>query len=179
MVGQPALSSEVDADASFPHLQRPDPEPKRSNSSEGGGVQGGVRGSTAATTLVISPGQTMGVLLTAFARARRRPSLPSPSQTMGVLLTAAARARPRPPPPSPSCPTPIPSACWTQHHRHRSSSTRRGVPEPPRPGTPAVQQTPARWPKLLGQIPAVDCKFFFAVRLDADPCQSRVNGTFS
>jgi len=34
-----------DAHASFSHLQRPDPEPKRSNSSEGGpGVQGGVRG---------------------------------------------------------------------------------------------------------------------------------------
>ncbi|KAL6841323.1 hypothetical protein ACP4OV_028841 [Aristida adscensionis] len=123
----------------------------------------------AATTLVISPGQTMDVLLTAAAApsaAAFAIAVAPYTNTVGTFdnTTAvavleyapqpAAALRRLPPPPLPAYNDTAAVANFSANFRSLASA-----------------QYPARVPR------AVDRRFFFAVGLGTDPCQSAVNGT--
>ncbi|XP_062231576.1 putative laccase-11 [Phragmites australis] len=123
----------------------------------------------AATTLVISPGQTMDVLLTAATN----PSSPAfaiavapYTNTVGTFDNTTANA--------------------VLEYAPQRAAVLRGIPAPALPlynDTGAVANfsanfrslTSAQYPERVPQ--SVDRRFFFAVGLGVDPCQSRVNGT--
>ncbi|KAL5202234.1 hypothetical protein ABZP36_013186 [Zizania latifolia] len=128
----------------------------------------------AATTLVISPGQTMDVLLTAAANPSSQAfaiAIAPYTNTVGtfdnttataVLEYAAAAAPPR------------------------KAAALRGLPLPSLPAyndTSVVANFTAKFRSLASakypaRVPStVDRNFFFAIGLGADPCQSPVNGT--
>ncbi|XP_066368245.1 putative laccase-11 [Miscanthus floridulus] len=123
-----------------------------------------------ADTLVISPGQTMDVLLTAAAS----PSSPAfaiavapYTNTVGTFDNTTAIA-------------------VLEYDGAPQQSALRNLPPPALPlynDTGAVANFSAKFRSLASaQYPAlvprtVDRRFFFAVGLGADPCQSRVNGT--
>ncbi|XP_066362288.1 putative laccase-11 [Miscanthus floridulus] len=125
-----------------------------------------------ADTLVISPGQTMDVLLTAAAS----PSSPAAAfaiavapytNTVGTFDNTTAIA-------------------VLEYDGAPQQSALRSLPRPALPlynDTGAVANFSARFRSLASaQYPAhvprtVDRRFFFAVGLGLDPCQSRVNGT--
>ncbi|KAF8703848.1 hypothetical protein HU200_031944 [Digitaria exilis] len=124
-----------------------------------------------AATLVISPGQTMDVLLTAAAAATSSPAFAiavAPyTNTVGTFdnTTAVAVLDYAPPPqvtgaaalPLPALPLYNDTAAVANFSANFRSL--------------ASTSYPARVPQ------AVDRKFFFAVGLGSDPCKSRVNGT--
>jgi laccase len=123
-----------------------------------------------ADTLVISPGQTMDVLLTAAAS----PSSPAYAiavapytNTVGTFDNTTAIA-------------------VLEYDGAPQQAQLRNLPPPALPlynDTGAVANFSAKFRSLASaQYPAlvprtVDRRFFFAVGLGADPCQSRVNGT--
>ena len=128
-----------------------------------------------ADTLVISPGQTMDVLLTAAAAT-------APSSTAAYAIAVA----------------PYTNTVGTFDNTTaiavleyygappQSAAALRNLPLPALPlynDTGAVANFSAKFRSLASaQYPAlvprtVDRRFFFAVGLGADPCQSRVNGT--
>ncbi|WVZ98840.1 hypothetical protein U9M48_044217 [Paspalum notatum var. saurae] len=125
----------------------------------------------AATTLVISPGQTMDVLLTAHAAVL--PSAPAfavavapYTNTVGTFDNTTAVA--------------------VVEYAPQPASAARGLPLPALPlynDTAAVANFSASFRSLASadypaRVPrAVDRRFFFTVGLGADPCQSPVNGT--
>ncbi|KAG2618817.1 putative laccase-11 [Panicum virgatum] len=123
----------------------------------------------AATTLVISPGQTMDVLLAAAA------SPPAPAfaivvapytNTVGTFDNTTAVA--------------------ALEYAPQGAAALRSLPAPALPlynDTGAVANFSAKFRSLASarypaRVPrSVDRRFFFAVGLGADPCRSRVNGT--
>ncbi|CAL4908547.1 unnamed protein product [Urochloa decumbens] len=125
----------------------------------------------AANTLVISPGQTMDVLLTAAAA---NPSSPAAyaiavapyTNTVGTFdnttAVAALEYAPQSTAALGSLPLPVLPLYNDTGFVANFSANFRSL---------ASARYPARVPR------SVDRRFFFAVGLGADPCQSRVNGT--
>ncbi|KAF0923917.1 hypothetical protein E2562_007758 [Oryza meyeriana var. granulata] len=126
----------------------------------------------AATTLVISPGQTMDVLLTAAANPSSQAfaiAVAPYTNTVGTFDNTTAVA-----------------ALEYGAAAPQSAAALRSLPLPALPeynDTGAVANFSANFRSLASaQYPApvprtVDRHFFFAVGLGADPCQSPVNGT--
>jgi laccase len=125
-----------------------------------------------AATLVISPGQTMDVLLTAAAATPPSPAyaiaVAPYTNTVGTFDNTTA------------------VAALEYAPQQVGVAALRGLALPPLPlynDTGAVANFSANFRSLASaQYPArvprtVDRKFFFAVGLGADPCQSRINGT--
>jgi laccase len=127
----------------------------------------------AAATLVISPGQTMDVLLTAAAASAAAQSsafaiaVAPYTNTVGTFDNTTAVAA-------------------VEYGPHQSAAALRSLPLPALPrynDTAAVANFSAMFRSLASaRYPArvprtVDRRFFFTVGLGADPCRSRVNGT--
>ncbi|CAN6332819.1 unnamed protein product [Urochloa humidicola] len=124
----------------------------------------------AANTLVISPGQTMDVLLTAAATT-------PPSSTYAIAVAPYTNTVGT---------FDNTTAVAALEYAPAPSAVLRSLPLPALPlynDTSAVANFSAKFRSLASarypaRVPrAVDRKFFFAVGLGADPCQSRVNGT--
>uniref|UniRef100_A0ACD5TFZ1 Uncharacterized protein n=1 Tax=Avena sativa TaxID=4498 RepID=A0ACD5TFZ1_AVESA len=123
----------------------------------------------AATTLVISPGQTMDVLLTAATNPSSTAfaiAVAPYTNTVGTFDNTTAHA--------------------VLEYALQSPAAVRNLPPPPLPrynDTGAVTNFSSRFRSLASaRYPArvplnVDRHFFFAVGLGADPCKSPVNGT--
>ncbi|PWZ18954.1 hypothetical protein Zm00014a_023910 [Zea mays] len=127
----------------------------------------------AAATLVISPGQTMDVLLTAAAASAAAQSsafaiaVAPYTNTVGTFDNTTAVAA-------------------VEYGPRQSAAALRSLPLPALPrynDTAAVANFSAMFRSLASaRYPArvprtVDRRFFFTVGLGADPCRSRVNGT--
>jgi laccase len=123
----------------------------------------------AATTLVISPGQTMNVLLTAATNPASQAfaiAVGPYTNTVGTFDNTTAQA--------------------VLEYAPQRAAAVRNLPPPPLPrynDTSAVTNFTSRFRSLASarypaQVPlSVDRHFFFAVGLGADLCQSPVNGT--
>uniref|UniRef100_A0A452Z9G7 Laccase n=1 Tax=Aegilops tauschii subsp. strangulata TaxID=200361 RepID=A0A452Z9G7_AEGTS len=123
----------------------------------------------AATTLVISPGQTMDVLLTAATNPSSTAfaiAVAPYTNTVGTFDNTTATA--------------------VLEYTPQRPAALRGLPAPPLPrynDTGAVTNFSSNFRSLASarypaRVPlSVDRSFFFAVGLGADPCQSPVNGT--
>ncbi|VAH19869.1 unnamed protein product [Triticum turgidum subsp. durum] len=123
----------------------------------------------AATTLVISPGQTMDVLLTAATNPSSTAfaiAVAPYTNTVGTFDNTTAIA--------------------VLEYAPQRPAALRGLPAPPLPrynDTGAVTNFSSNFRSLASarypaRVPlSVDRSFFFAVGLGADPCQSPVNGT--
>ncbi|VAH08062.1 unnamed protein product [Triticum turgidum subsp. durum] len=123
----------------------------------------------AANTLVISPGQTMDVLLTAATNPSSTAfaiAVAPYTNTVGTFDNTTATA--------------------VLEYAPQRPAALRGLPAPPLPrynDTGAVTNFSSNFRSLASarypaRVPlSVDRSFFFAVGLGADPCQSPVNGT--